>query len=237
MADLGGEQASECILGAWLAPGRPDCRQARACLVGVVPPEASQAARLASGVVQGIRPPIPLATKAPATPPGHLCSSRARTNFPSSPWTSVWASAWEVPLLGMPFPHFCGAWSSVTSSRKSSLLCSPGCTCCASGAQVCVCFKAWQGPGWGCALRGPRADPVAEEGRRAEHALVGVGSRRAGPRGLRSSRVGRDPSGTRQDQVEWLPSRLAPGRGARLAQPCPAGRILGPSDTLPVGTP
>ncbi|XP_038530763.1 uridine diphosphate glucose pyrophosphatase NUDT14 isoform X12 [Canis lupus familiaris] len=81
--------------------------------------------------------------------------------------------------------------------------------------------------GWGCALQGPRADPVAE-GRRAEHTLVWVGSHRAGPRGPRSSRVGRDPLGTRQDQVEWLPFPLAPRRGARLAQRCPAGRILGP---------
>lgn len=131
----GGRPSLECVLGGWPAPGWPDCRQARACLLGVVPPHGLPGS-----------PTIPLETKAPATPPGTSASRRAQTHLLSSPWTSMRASACEAPLLGMPFPHFCEAWYGVASSRKSSLFCSPGCMFCVSGAQVPVHFKAWTEP-------------------------------------------------------------------------------------------
>lgn len=81
----------------------------------------------------------------------------------------MWASACEVPLPGLCFPHFRGARCGATSSRKSSqrlsqhpLSCSPGCAVCVALWRTSILWPGQTlevGPAVGQALR---ADPVRE---------------------------------------------------------------------------
>lgn len=101
-------------------------------------------------------PACPLETKVATTPPGQ-----------AEP--SMWASACEVPLPGLCFPHFRGARCGATSSRKSSqrlsqhpLSCSPGCAVCVALWRTSILWPGQTlevGPAVGQALR---ADPVRE---------------------------------------------------------------------------
>ncbi|XP_047592907.1 uncharacterized protein LOC125104334 [Lutra lutra] len=135
LAGWGGGASLECVLGWWPALRWPDCRQAQACLLGLVP---------RNGLPGSLT--FPLETKGPASSPGPSVSRRAQTHLPSAPWTSTWASDHEAPLLAMPFPR------------------GPLCTFCVSGAQAHVHFKACTGPhGWGLQLSGVLGlTPMAE---------------------------------------------------------------------------
>lgn len=149
-----GEQAFSGVRpGGWPALRWPDCRQAQACLLGLVPPNGLPGS-----------PTFPLETKAPASPPGPSASRRAQTDLSSAPWTSTWASGREAPLLGMPFPRGplwlveCHLFQEVLPLLWPQLH-----VLCAWRSGPCPLQGLHRAPRAGpAALRGLMADPMAE---------------------------------------------------------------------------
>lgn len=105
-------------------------------------------------------PACPLETKVTTTPHGQA-------------QPSMWASAREVPLPGLYFPHFCGAWCGATSSRKASQRLSPSPLSPAAPAVLSVCLAlrhtSISGPG-----RTPEVEPAVRQALWADPVTEGL---------------------------------------------------------------
>lgn len=234
----GGRPPLEPVLGGWLAPGWPDCRQAQACLPGVVPHNSLPGGPACTP--QGLSPPFPLETRALPPLQDTSASGRTQTSSPRSPLTSMGVSACEVPSPG------CPSLTSVGPGVVSLLPGSPHEVCplafslsaapvtlSVSGAQIHVPFMTWrESQGWGWKLA--RASGLTQWLKAGKLHMLAKCSHRAGlPVQLRPQK----PLGEGAGLVEGPLPALTPRMGARLGLQWPAGRIVGPSHPLPAETP